>query len=138
MGLHLSGTLGERTALDTEPRISRHRKAISERFRTNLRAHKSPRKHGFCPGIALRCDAGLGSLARRAGTANAAESTRRMLLASWRIAMSDTFPHAHDTPETLPFAAASPYGRPSWSGLLQFSLVGIPLKAYPAVRTRDL
>ena len=52
--------------------------------------------------------------------------------------MSDTFPHAHDTPETLPFAAASPYGRPSWSGLLQFSLVGIPLKAYPAVRTRDL
>ena len=31
----------------------------------------------------------------------------------------------------------TPYGRPSWSGLLQFSLVGIPLKAYPAVRTRD-
>src|SRR5262249_39833231 len=31
-----------------------------------------------------------------------------------------------------------PYGRPSWSGLLQFRLVGIPLKAYPAVRTRDV
>jgi DNA end-binding protein Ku len=52
--------------------------------------------------------------------------------------MSDTFPHVHDTPETLPFAATAPDGRPSWSGLLQFSLVGIPLKAYPAVRTRDL
>src|ERR1700687_135881 len=48
--------------------------------------------------------------------------------------MNDAF----DTPETLPFAATAPYGRPSWSGLLQFSLVGIPLKAYPAVRTRDL
>jgi DNA end-binding protein Ku len=34
--------------------------------------------------------------------------------------------------------AAAPCGRPTWSGLLQFSLVGIPLKAYPAVRTRDL
>src|SRR5262249_25038658 len=32
----------------------------------------------------------------------------------------------------------APYGRPSWSGLLQISLVGIPLKAYPAVRTRDV
>jgi hypothetical protein len=50
--------------------------------------------------------------------------------------MNDAFPH--DTPETLPFTATAPYGRPSWSGLLQFSLVGIPLKAYPAVRTRDL
>ena len=48
--------------------------------------------------------------------------------------MNDAF----DTPETLPFNATAPYGRPSWSGLLQFSLVGIPLKAYPAVRTRDL
>jgi DNA end-binding protein Ku len=44
----------------------------------------------------------------------------------------------HDTPETLPFTGTTPYGRPSWSGLLQFSLVGIPLKAYPAVRTRDV
>jgi DNA end-binding protein Ku len=34
--------------------------------------------------------------------------------------------------------AAATCGRPTWSGLLQFSLVGIPLKAYPAVRTRDL
>src|SRR5262249_3488200 len=31
-----------------------------------------------------------------------------------------------------------PEGRPSWSGLLQFSLVGIPLKAFPAVRSRDV
>jgi DNA end-binding protein Ku len=37
-----------------------------------------------------------------------------------------------------PFAAATLGGRPSWSGLLQLSLVNIPLKAYPAVRTRDL
>jgi DNA end-binding protein Ku len=36
---------------------------------------------------------------------------------------------------TLPSA---PVGRPTWSGLLQLSLVGIPLKAYPAVRTRDV
>src|SRR5213593_14226 len=49
--------------------------------------------------------------------------------------MNDALPH--DNPDTLPFAGTTPYGRPSWSGLLQFSLVGIPLKAYPAVRTRD-
>jgi DNA end-binding protein Ku len=49
--------------------------------------------------------------------------------------------HAIDAPDQAPPAhlpGAAPYGRPSWSGLLQFSLVGIPLKAYPAVRTRDL
>ena len=44
------------------------------------------------------------------------------------------------TPQT-PFPAladvAAPGGRPSWSGLLQLSLVGIPLKAYPAVRSRE-
>ena len=50
--------------------------------------------------------------------------------------MNDAFPP--DNPDTLPFAGTTPYGRPSWSGLLQFSLVGIPLKAYPAVRTRDV
>jgi len=43
-----------------------------------------------------------------------------------------------DTADTLPFTPNTPYGRPSWSGLLQFSLVGIPLKAFPAVRTRDV
>jgi DNA end-binding protein Ku len=31
----------------------------------------------------------------------------------------------------------SPLGRPSWSGLVQLSLVNIPVKAYAAVRTRD-
>jgi DNA end-binding protein Ku len=41
-------------------------------------------------------------------------------------------------PAPLPISPSAPFGRPSWSGLLQFSLVGIPLKAYPAVRTRDL
>jgi hypothetical protein len=35
-------------------------------------------------------------------------------------------------------SSTTPYGRPGWSGLLQFSLVGIPLKAYPAVRTREV
>lgn len=50
--------------------------------------------------------------------------------------MIDALPSdAHDT---IPFTGLTPYGRPSWSGLLQFSLVGIPLKAYPAVRTRDV
>jgi DNA end-binding protein Ku len=52
------------------------------------------------------------------------------------FAMNDALPP--DTPDSLPFTGTAPYGRPSWSGLLQFSLVGIPLKAYPAVRTRDV
>lgn len=38
---------------------------------------------------------------------------------------------------TFPLVDSSPPGRPSWSGLLQINLVGIPLKAYPAVRTRQ-
>jgi DNA end-binding protein Ku len=40
----------------------------------------------------------------------------------------------------FPPSALAPPGatRPSWSGLLQLSLVGIPLKAYPAVRTREI
>jgi DNA end-binding protein Ku len=50
--------------------------------------------------------------------------------------MNETF--SPDSADTLPFTGMTPYGRPSWSGLLQFSLVGIPLKAYPAVRTRDV
>jgi DNA end-binding protein Ku len=50
--------------------------------------------------------------------------------------MNDAF--SPDAADTLPFTGMTPYGRPSWSGLLQFSLVGIPLKAYPAVRTRDV
>jgi DNA end-binding protein Ku len=50
--------------------------------------------------------------------------------------MNDAFPP--DTADTLPLTGLTPYGRPSWSGLLQFSLVGIPLKAYPAVRARDV
>jgi DNA end-binding protein Ku len=33
--------------------------------------------------------------------------------------------------------APTPLGRPSWSGLVQLSLVYIPVKAYTAVRTRD-
>jgi DNA end-binding protein Ku len=41
-------------------------------------------------------------------------------------------------PDPGPFMAATLGGRPSWSGLLQLSLVNIPLKAYPAVRTRDV
>jgi DNA end-binding protein Ku len=52
--------------------------------------------------------------------------------------MNDAFPDNADTPAAPPLGSAAPYGRPSWSGLLQFSLVGIPLKAFPAVRSRDL
>jgi DNA end-binding protein Ku len=33
--------------------------------------------------------------------------------------------------------APTPLGRPSWSGLVQLSLVHIPVKAYTAVRSRD-
>jgi DNA end-binding protein Ku len=33
--------------------------------------------------------------------------------------------------------ASPPAGRPSWSGLLQFSLVTMPVKAYPAVSTTE-
>src|SRR5271165_5619941 len=43
-----------------------------------------------------------------------------------------------DSAASFPGPAAAPPGRPSWSGLLQFSLVGIPLKAFPAVRSRDV
>src|SRR5216683_810736 len=56
--------------------------------------------------------------------------------------MFDALPDETGAPDSLPAGSAAfpaaPYGRPSWSGLLQLSLVGIPLKAYPAVRTRDV
>ena len=54
--------------------------------------------------------------------------------------MHDALPPADDLPRlpTPPGAAAAPGSRACWSGLLQFSLVGIPLKAYPAVRSRDV
>jgi len=39
-------------------------------------------------------------------------------------------------PSVLP-GALSPCGRPSWSGLLQFSLVSIPVKAFPAVSSSE-
>jgi DNA end-binding protein Ku len=34
--------------------------------------------------------------------------------------------------------ASIPGSRPSWSGLLQFSLVNVPVKAFPAVRSREV
>ena len=34
-------------------------------------------------------------------------------------------------------AVPAPAGRPSWTGLLQLNLVGIPVKAFPAVRQRE-
>ena len=52
--------------------------------------------------------------------------------------MSQPFPQPAPCPGAFPHLAAPPLGRPSWSGLLQFSLVNIPLKAYAAVRTRDV
>ena len=56
-----------------------------------------------------------------------------------RPAMTPTVP-VNDPPRVFrpldpPFP--TPSGRPSWSGLLQLNLVGIPLKAYPAVRQRE-
>ena len=41
-------------------------------------------------------------------------------------------------PEPLLGTAAVPGSRPSWSGLLQFSLVNAPVKAYPAVANREI
>ena len=38
---------------------------------------------------------------------------------------------------TLPTNASTPRGRPSWSGLLRFSLVTVPVKAYPATSSSD-
>jgi DNA end-binding protein Ku len=55
--------------------------------------------------------------------------------------MFDALPDETGAPDFLPAGSAAfpaaPYGRPSWSGLLQLSLVGIPLKAYPAVCASD-
>jgi len=47
--------------------------------------------------------------------------------------------HTVDAPQSaaLPQGSASPRGRPSWSGLLQLSLVTVPVKAYPAVSSSD-
>ena len=41
-------------------------------------------------------------------------------------------------PEPFLGSAAVPGSRPSWSGLLQFSLVNAPVKAYPAVASREV
>src|SRR6266403_5885392 len=38
-------------------------------------------------------------------------------------------------PATLPGAVAAGRGRASWSGLLRFSLVAVPVKAYAATAT---
>jgi DNA end-binding protein Ku len=48
-----------------------------------------------------------------------------------------SLPPSSPSPPSAAMPAATPSGRPSWSGLLQLNLVGIPLKAYPAVRTRE-
>jgi DNA end-binding protein Ku len=42
-----------------------------------------------------------------------------------------------ESPEPLSSHAAPPSNRPTWSGLLQLSLVGVPVKAYSAVRTSE-
>jgi hypothetical protein len=51
--------------------------------------------------------------------------------------MSLTLSEPAPLPDTYPHTSPPGGGRPSWSGLLQLSLVGIPLKAYPAVRSRQ-
>lgn len=45
--------------------------------------------------------------------------------------------HESVVPESGRHNMAPPAGRPSWSGLLQLSLVSVPVKAYPAVSTSD-
>jgi DNA end-binding protein Ku len=45
-------------------------------------------------------------------------------------------PDESDVPASA--SAASPRGRPSWSGLLRLSLVSVPVKAYPAVSTSSV
>ena len=52
--------------------------------------------------------------------------------------MFDSSPDHHDPVSLVTGGSATAPGRPSWSGLLQLSLVGIPLKAYPAVRSRTV
>lgn len=39
---------------------------------------------------------------------------------------------------TTMVSASAPRGRPSWSGLLQLSLVTVPVKAYPAVTSSPI
>jgi DNA end-binding protein Ku len=41
-------------------------------------------------------------------------------------------------PEPFLGTASVPGCRPTWSGLLQFSLVNVPVKAFPAVRNREV
>src|SRR5262249_40996781 len=60
------------TAHPTEPRISADRKAISERFPQISSSPKRRENLGLFVGIALRCRAGLGSLAQHSGTADGA------------------------------------------------------------------
>ena len=52
--------------------------------------------------------------------------------------MFDSSPDHFDPVSFVTGGSAAAPGRPSWSGLLQLSLVGIPLKAYPAVRSRTV
>jgi DNA end-binding protein Ku len=42
------------------------------------------------------------------------------------------------TTSTPTSAASAPRGRPTWSGLLRFSLVALPVKAYPAVASKTV
>jgi DNA end-binding protein Ku len=51
--------------------------------------------------------------------------------------MIHTLPAQAPPSDNFPCLGTVPSGRPSWSGLLQLSLVGIPLKAYPAVRGHE-
>src|SRR5262249_15299522 len=101
---------------------------------TDLFLSKKPRKPGY---FRPNC---LEVLHRSRLTGSALRDRRRggavAISPHGDSAMNDAFSPA--TVDTLPFTPNTPYGRPSCSGLLQFSLVGIPLKAYPAVRTRDV
>src|SRR5215471_15833139 len=79
---------------------------------TSLRSQELLQNLGFAAGIALRCGTGLGSLARRSGTRQRGgiPATAAMEVLG-DLAMNDAFPL--DAPDTLPFAATTPCGRPS-------------------------
>jgi len=59
--------LDESNVEDTKPQNSLHRKAISARFQQNPDTAKASSIPVFCAGIALKCGAGLGSVAQWSG-----------------------------------------------------------------------
>src|SRR5258707_15301437 len=117
------------------PRRRAHLQAISDRL-CKIDRKTASRLRDLPCGVAPRSAHWVGW--SDPPTGRAPVTTGLLLLGDLPITCA--YPNSADTPVPLPLgsAAPAPYGRPSWSGLLQFSLVGIPLKAFPAVRSRDV